>query len=52
MREQFIRGAGGFVLVYAVNDEQSFKSLNAVREQVLRIRDADTAPMVLVANKV
>lgn len=51
MRELYIKSGKGFLLVYSVTDENSLKELLALREQVLRIKDTDNVPMVLVGNK-
>ncbi|EMG48882.1 Ras-related protein RSR1 [Candida maltosa Xu316] len=51
MRELYIKSGKGFLLVYSVTDENSLKELLALREQVLRIKDSDNVPMVLVGNK-
>ncbi|CAG86488.2 DEHA2C16544p [Debaryomyces hansenii CBS767] len=51
MRELYIKSGKGFLLVYSVTDENSLKELLALREQVLRIKDSDNVPMVLIGNK-
>lgn len=51
MRELYIKGGRGFLLVYSVTDENSLKELLALRNQVLRIKDSTNVPMVLVGNK-
>ncbi|ODV82179.1 ras-domain-containing protein [Suhomyces tanzawaensis NRRL Y-17324] len=51
MRELYIKSGKGFLLVYSVTDENSLKELLALREQVLRIKDSENVPMVLIGNK-
>ncbi|SCU98221.1 LADA_0H11430g1_1 [Lachancea dasiensis] len=51
MRELYIKSGLGFLLVYSVTDRQSLEELVELREQVLRIKDSDRVPMVLVGNK-
>lgn len=51
MRELYIKSGMGFLLVYSVTDRQSLNELLELREQVLRIKDSDRVPMVLVGNK-
>ncbi|QLL32962.1 hypothetical protein HG536_0D04840 [Torulaspora globosa] len=51
MRELYIKSGMGFLLVYSVTDRQSLQELMDLREQVLRIKDMDRVPMVLVGNK-
>ncbi|CAD6626302.1 BJ4_G0042300.mRNA.1.CDS.1 [Saccharomyces cerevisiae] len=51
MRELYIKSGMGFLLVYSVTDRQSLEELMELREQVLRIKDSDRVPMVLIGNK-
>lgn len=51
MRELYIKSGMGFLLVYSVTDRQSLDELMDLREQVLRIKDMNRVPMVLVGNK-
>lgn len=51
MRELYIKSGKGFLLVYSVTDHNSLKELLALREQVLRIKDSENVPMVLIGNK-
>ncbi|CCF58963.1 hypothetical protein KAFR_0F03670 [Kazachstania africana CBS 2517] len=51
MRELYIKSGMGFLLVYSVTDQRSLDELMELREQVLRIKDSDKVPMVLVGNK-
>lgn len=51
MRELYIKLGKGFLLVYLVTDDNSLRELMALREQVLRIKDLDNVPMVLIGNK-
>ena len=41
----------GFLLVFSVDSRSSFQEAVHFQEQILRIKDADTFPMVLVGNK-
>lgn len=51
MRDQYMRTGEGFLLVFAVNNEKSFQDLKAYREQIKRVKDTDSVPMVLAGNK-
>merc|ERR1712122_279839 len=42
---------GGFVLVYSITAQSTFNDLTDLREQILRVKDAEDIPMVLVGNK-
>lgn len=52
MREQYMRKGDGFLLVYSVTDTQSFENIMHFYVQILRVKDRDSYPMLLVANKV
>ncbi|KAK7026683.1 RAS2 protein [Paramarasmius palmivorus] len=49
LRDQWIREAHGFALVYSVTDRGSFERMEQFRTAVLRIKQG--APIVLVGNK-
>ncbi|KAK7582369.1 hypothetical protein V9T40_013814 [Parthenolecanium corni] len=52
MREQYMRSGDGFLIVYSVTDTQSFAHVIDFYNQVLRVQDAESFPVLLVANKV
>ncbi len=49
---KFIQIGDGFLLVYSVTDKQSFENIRHFYTQILRVKDRDTYPMLLVGNKV
>jgi GTPase KRas protein len=51
MRDQYMRTGQGFVLVYAITSRSSFDEIQTFREQILRVKDKDRVPIVLVGNK-
>ena len=51
MRDQYMRTGQGFLLVYAIVSRGSFDEISAFREQILRVKDAESVPMVLCGNK-
>uniref|UniRef100_A0A670JM65 RAS related n=1 Tax=Podarcis muralis TaxID=64176 RepID=A0A670JM65_PODMU len=51
MREQYMRTGEGFLLVYAINDRGSFNEIHKFHTQILRVKDRDDFPMILVGNK-
>ncbi|KAK7494320.1 hypothetical protein BaRGS_00014423 [Batillaria attramentaria] len=51
MREQYMRSGEGFLLVYSVTDRNSFEEIFKFHKQILRVKDRDEFPMLLVANK-
>lgn len=52
MREQYMRKGHGFIIVYSVTDRQSFEQVRRFHKQILRVRDRDSYPMILAANKI
>lgn len=51
MREQYMRTGEGFLLVYSIIDRNSFDEIKGFHQQILRVKDADDFPMILVGNK-
>lgn len=51
MREQYMRTGHGFLLVYSVTDRSSLEEVVRLYKQIVRIKDRDEFPMILVANK-
>ena len=51
MREQYMRTGEGFLLVYSITSRQSFEEITTFQQQILRVKDRDYFPMVVVGNK-
>lgn len=51
MREQYMRSGEGFLLVFAVTDHPSFEEIFKFHRQILRVKDRDEFPMLMVGNK-
>ncbi|XP_072224607.1 ras-related protein R-Ras-like [Leuresthes tenuis] len=51
MREQYMHSGEGFLLVFALNDRSSYHEIHKFHTQILRVKDQDDFPMVLVGNK-
>lgn len=51
MREQYMRTGEGFLLVYLINLRHSMEELHYFYEQILRVKDAERVPVVVVGNK-
>jgi len=51
MRDQYMRTGQGFILVFAITSRSSFDEIASFREQILRVKDKDKVPMILVGNK-
>ncbi|CAI8037575.1 Ras-like protein RAS2 [Geodia barretti] len=50
MREQYNHTGDGFLLVYSVDNRNSFEEIRKYYRQILRVKDKSKFPMVLVAN--
>ncbi len=46
-----MRTAHGFLIVYSVTSLSSFHEVSQFRDQILRVKDTDTVPIVIVGNK-
>lgn len=51
MREQYMVGGEGFLLVYAINSRNSFTEVREFHEQILRVKDVEKFPIVVSGNK-
>ncbi|KAJ3311041.1 Ras- protein Rap-1b [Boothiomyces sp. JEL0838] len=51
MRDLYMKNGQGFILVYSITSQATFNDLVELREQILRVKDTDKVPMVLVGNK-
>jgi Ras-related protein Rap-1A/Ras-related protein Rap-1B len=51
MRDLYMKNGQGFVLVYSIIAQSTFNDLAELREQILRVKDTEKVPMVLVGNK-
>merc|ERR1711991_400334 len=51
MRDLYMKNGQGFVLVYSIIAKSTFQDLSDLREQILRVKDSDDVPLVLVGNK-
>src|SRR5437764_12649454 len=51
MREQYMRTGEGFLLVYSITSKQSFEEIMTFQQQILRVKDKDYFPIILVGNK-
>lgn len=51
MRDLYMKNGQGFILVYSITAQSTFNDLQDLREQILRVKDTDDVPMVLVGNK-
>lgn len=52
MREQYMRSGEGFLLVFSVTDRGGLDEMFKFHRQILRVKDRDEFPMLMVGNKV
>ncbi|XP_034247638.1 ras-like protein 2 [Thrips palmi] len=52
MREQYMRSGEGFLLVFSVTDRGGLDEMFKYHRQILRVKDRDEFPMLMVGNKV
>lgn len=41
----------GFLLVYSITERDSFKMIEPYHEQIVRVKDMDAVPVIVVGNK-
>lgn len=51
MRDLYIKNGQGFLLIYSLLNRQTFTDLKPMRDQILRVKNSDTVPLILVGNK-
>jgi len=51
MRDLYMKNGQGFIIVYSIIAQSTFKELPDLRDQILRVKDSENVPMVLVGNK-
>lgn len=51
MREQYMRSGEGFLLVFSLSDRRSFEDAARFHKEILRVKDRDEFPVILVGNK-
>lgn len=47
-----MRSGEGFLLVFSVTERSSFDEIYKFHRQILRVKDRDEFPMLMVGNKV
>ncbi|KAL3705889.1 Ras- protein rsr1 [Talaromyces marneffei ATCC 18224] len=50
-RELYMKQGQGFLLVFSITSMSSLHELSEIREQIIRIKDDDKVPIVIVGNK-
>lgn len=52
LRDQYYKSGQGFILMYSITSRASFLEAMSIREHILRAKDSNDVPMVLLGNKV
>lgn len=51
MQDQWMREGHGYLLVYSITSQSSFDDIATFKAKILRAKDVDNVPIVLVGNK-
>lgn len=51
MRDLYMKNGQGFVLVYSITAQATFNDLMELHDQIVRVKDTQDVPMILVGNK-
>jgi len=51
IRDNYFRSGEGFLCVFSITEQESFQATADFREQILRVKDDENIPFLLVGNK-
>jgi len=51
MRDLYMKNGQGFVLAYSIIAQSTFNDIPELRDQIVRVKDTENIPTVLVGNK-
>ncbi|KAM7365807.1 hypothetical protein PAMP_016712 [Pampus punctatissimus] len=51
IRDNYFRSGEGFLLVFSITEHESFTATAELREQILRVKEEEAIPLLLVGNK-
>jgi len=51
VRDQYMASGEGFLCVYSVTNEPSFREVAKLHNHILRVKDSDSVPFIIVGNK-
>lgn len=51
MRDLYMKTGQGFLLVFSITSPSSLAELEGLREEIIRIKDDENVPIVIVGNK-
>lgn len=52
LRDLYIKNGQGFVVVYSITSHQTFQDIKNMKEQIMRVKNTERVPILLVGNKV
>ncbi|XP_046679451.1 ras-related protein Ral-a, partial [Homalodisca vitripennis] len=50
-RDNYFRSGEGFLCVFSITEDESFQATQEFREQILRVKNDENIPFLLVGNK-
>ena len=51
IRDNYFRSGDGFLCVFSITEDDSFRATEELRENILRVKGDDTIPFLLIGNK-
>ncbi|RKP02552.1 hypothetical protein CXG81DRAFT_2939, partial [Caulochytrium protostelioides] len=51
LRDQHLRDGKGFLLVFALNDKNTFEEVKQLREVIVKLKDTRRVPLLVAGNK-
>lgn len=51
IRDNYFRSGEGFLCVFSITEDDSFQACQEFREQILRVKNDESIPFILVGNK-
>merc|ERR1712168_1746152 len=51
IRDNYFRSGEGFLCVFSITESESLQSTRDFREQILRVKNDETIPFILIGNK-
>ncbi|CAI5638666.1 unnamed protein product [Oreochromis niloticus] len=51
IRDNYFRSGEGFLLVFSITEHESFTATSEFRDQILRVKEEEAIPLLLVGNK-
>ncbi|KAK9524246.1 ras-related protein ralB-B-like [Anarhichas minor] len=51
IRDNYFRSGEGFLLLFSITELESFTAISEFREQILRVKEEEAIPLLLVGNK-